>query len=60
MQLNVTTDCYAYFVKITVPIAGVWLSDNYFDLLPGEERVIEVVDEGGRDLREADISVSCL
>ncbi|MBC8248264.1 MAG: hypothetical protein H8E90_01175, partial [Anaerolineales bacterium] len=54
------TDVYAYFVKLVVPIEGTKFSDNYFDLFPGQERVIEVWNEAGRRLEENDIAVDCL
>ena len=59
-KVRVTTDVYAYFVKLVVPIEGTRFSDNYFDLFPGQERVIEVWNEAGRRLEENDIEVSCL
>ena len=59
-RVRVATDVYAYFVKLVVPIEGTKFSDNYFDLFPGQERVIEVWNEAGRQLEENDIAVSCL
>ncbi len=59
-QVRLATDTYAYFVKLVVPIAGAKFSDNYFDLLPGQERIIEVWNEAGRRLEENDIAVDCL
>jgi beta-mannosidase len=59
-QVRVATDTYAYFVKLVVPVEGTRFSDNYFDLLPGQERVVEVWNEAGRRLEENDIAVSCL
>ena len=43
-----------------MPIEGTKFSDNYFDLFPGQERVIEVCNEAGRWLEESDIAVGCL
>jgi len=59
-EVGVTTDVYAYFVKLVVPIEGTKFSDNYFDLFPGQERVIEVWNEAGRRLEESDIAVGYL
>jgi hypothetical protein len=59
-HVTVATDVYAYFVRLVVPIEGTRYSDNAFDLLPGQERVIEVWNEAGRRLEENDIAVSCL
>jgi len=59
-RVRVTTDVYAYFVKLVVPVEGTRFSDNYFDLFPGQERVIEVWNEAGRRLEENYIEMSCL
>ena len=59
-EVRVATDVYAYFVKLVVPIEGTKFSDDYFDLFPGQGRVIEVWNEAGRRLEENDITVSCL
>ena len=59
-EVRVVTDTYAYFVKLAVPIESTRFSDNYFDLFPGQERVIEVWNEAGGRLEENDIAVSCL
>jgi len=59
-EVRVATDTYAYFVKLVVPIEGTKFSDNYFDLFPGQERVIEVWSEADRRLEENDIAVGCL
>jgi beta-mannosidase len=59
-EVRVATDTYAYFVKLVVPIEGTKFSDNYFDLFPGQERVIEVWNEAGQRLEENYIEVNCL
>ena len=44
--VKITSENYARFVHIVVPGAGVrdiTLSDNYFDLIPGESRAVGVV-----------------
>ncbi len=58
--VRVSSDVYAYFVKLVVPIEGTRFSDNYFDIFPGEERVVQVWNVAGRRLSPADIEVSCL
>ena len=60
IALGVATDTYAYFVKLVIPVEGTHFSDNYFDLFPGQERLIEVWNEAGRRLEPNDITVSCL
>jgi beta-mannosidase len=59
-EVTVATDVYAYFVKLVAPVDGTRFSDNYLDLFPGQERVIEVWNEAVRRLDESDIAVSCL
>ncbi len=59
-EVGVTTDVYAYFVKLVVPIEGTKFSDNYFDLFPGGERVIEVWNEDDWRLEESDMAVGYL
>jgi beta-mannosidase len=38
---------YAYFVHLSVPDEAAHLSDNYFDLEPGERRTVVVTAERG-------------
>jgi beta-mannosidase len=42
VEVRVASDVYAYFTKLTVPIEGTRFSDNYFDVFPGQEKVIRV------------------
>jgi beta-mannosidase len=58
--VRVSSDVYAYFVKLIVPIEGTRFSDNYFDIFPGEERVVQVWNIAGRAISPAEIEVSCL
>ncbi len=60
LTVYLSSDVYAYFVKLVAPIEGTRFSDNYFDLFPGEERVITVWNAANRPLAPADIAVSCL
>jgi beta-mannosidase len=47
---------YAYFVHLEVPTEATRFSDNYLDLMPGEERKISVTNEK-RPLQPEDINV---
>lgn len=60
LTVYVSSNVYAYFVKLVVPIEGTRFSDNYFDLFPGEERVITVWNAANRPLTPSDVAVSCL
>ena len=60
IEVRVTTDAYAYFVKLTVPVEGSRFSDNYFDLFPGQEKVVRVWNALGLQLVPDDIAVSSL
>ena len=45
-KLTVTSENYARFVYVDIPlkqVRDVTLSDNYFDLIPGETRTVEIV-----------------
>ncbi len=60
IEVRVASDVYAYFVKLTVPVEGTRFSDNYFDLFPGQEKVIRVWNAQGQRLAPDDIAVSSL
>jgi len=60
IEVRVASDIYAYFVKLTVPVEGTRFSDNYFDLLPGQEKVVRVWNVRGQRLALDDIAVSSL
>jgi len=60
ITVRVSSDVYAYFVKLIVPIEGTRFSDNYFDIFPGEERVVQVWNIAGRTISPAEVEVSCL
>jgi beta-mannosidase len=54
--VKITAENYARFVYIDIPfkqIRNMTLSDNYFDLIPGETRTITVV--GNRALKDLDV-----
>jgi beta-mannosidase len=42
VELTASSEAYAFFVHLTIPVEGTRFSDNYFDLVPGERRVITV------------------
>jgi beta-mannosidase len=60
IQVRVASDVYAYFVKLTVPIEGTRFSNNYFDLFPGQEKVIRVWNTLRQRLAPDDVMVSSL
>ncbi|MBZ0298157.1 MAG: beta galactosidase jelly roll domain-containing protein [Anaerolineae bacterium] len=45
LQVEVTSEQFAYFVHLTVPHEFTDISDNYFDLEPGETKSIRVVNK---------------
>ncbi|GAB4561620.1 MAG: glycoside hydrolase family 2 TIM barrel-domain containing protein [Anaerolineae bacterium] len=59
LTVRVSTDVYAFFVKLVVPIEGTRFSDNYFDIFPGEERTVRVWNEKGLAISPKDVEVSC-
>jgi len=56
-QLKLWSDSFAWFVSIDCP-DNVELSDNYFDIFPGEEYAVTLRAPGGIEL--GDISISSL
>lgn len=46
--IRIHTDYYARFVKIDGDLNGLELSDNYFDMEPGETKIIKVKGNRGR------------
>jgi len=60
VEVRVASDIYAYFVKLTVPMDGTRFSDNYFDLFPGQEKVIRVWNSLGQRLSPDEVMVSSL
>jgi hypothetical protein len=51
--LQIATDKYARQVCLEIPgTRGAWFSDNWFDLIPGEARTIDILDRAqGREIR---------
>ncbi len=42
LEVRLAAKSYAHFVHLVLPLEDTTYGDNYFDLLPGEERVIAV------------------
>jgi hypothetical protein len=42
-QVTVSTGCFAKGIVLSCDDSGVQFSDNYFDLLPGEQRTVELL-----------------
>ena len=60
MELSIKTDNFARFVKITVDLENLKLSDNYFNIMPGEEKVVIIEGIGNIFPYMADIKVSAI
>ncbi len=60
VEVRVASDVYAYFVKLTVAVESIRFSDNYFDLFPGQEKVVRVWNKWKQRLTPDDIAVSSL
>ncbi|MCM3781505.1 glycoside hydrolase family 2 protein [Neobacillus mesonae] len=50
----------ARFVKLDLPLGNVKFSDNYFDLLPGEQRVVTISHRHGEPLPWSELRISAL
>lgn len=57
-EVCVSSDVYAYFVKLTAPIEGARFSDNYFDLFPGQVKVIRVWSTSAQRVTPDDVTLS--
>ena len=55
--VRVRSRAYAHAVRIVLPVHAL-PSDNYFDLLPGEEREVRV--SSREELSAEDVRVTCL
>lgn len=51
---------FARFVKLELPLGNVIYSDNYFDLLPGEEKQVQIHHRHGAELPWSALRVSAL
>jgi beta-mannosidase len=47
LRVDLRTAGYAYFVHLSVPDEAAHLSDNYFDMEPGERRTVVATSERG-------------
>lgn len=60
MKLSVKTDNFARFVKLSGKLDGIRLSDNYFNVMPGEEKII-IIDSIDKSIaNDIDIIVSAI
>ncbi|UUZ94244.1 hypothetical protein LJK87_06465 [Paenibacillus sp. P25] len=50
----------ARLVKIDLPLGNIRFSDNFFDLLPGERRIVKISDPEGKPVSFAGLKVSAL
>jgi hypothetical protein len=50
MELTLVSSGYAHFVSLTVRDPVARFSDNYFDLLPGEEKMVRISTGEGEKL----------
>lgn len=60
LSVKVKTDYFAKYVKICCSLDKISLSDNYFDLRPGEEKTVLVTSLNGNTLTQKDIVVSAI
>ena len=51
-QLNISTDILARYVFVDSPNREIYLSDNYFDILPHESHRVEIRSKSGIDLSD--------
>ncbi|MBB5325745.1 beta-mannosidase [Anoxybacillus tepidamans] len=58
--ITIISDQLARFVTIDIPQEEVLCSDNFFDLLPGETKTIQLQHLSGKDIRIDEISVFAL
>lgn len=56
-ELTVKTDKLARDIFIEVPVQGVRFSDNFFDLLPGQQRTITIHSPEGHSLEDLQYTV---
>jgi beta-mannosidase len=61
MNIKIKTDNFAKFVKLTGCLDNIKLSDNYFDIMPGEEKniILESLDNKIK-LEELNIAISAI
>jgi beta-mannosidase len=59
-SLSVSSDCFVRFVHFQSSRADMLPSDNYFNLLPGQQRVISISTEGGEEIDAAALTIDAL
>ena len=52
IEITVKSDCFARLVRVESSLSALPLSDNYFDLLPGESRTVTMKLDPKLDLRQ--------
>jgi len=57
-KVRVFSEKYARFVRLEASENGVVFSDNYFDLLPSEERIIDIIEPPLKGFKDLKISAS--
>ncbi|MHA6484677.1 beta-mannosidase [Paenibacillus sp. strain BS8-2] len=60
IEITLTTDCFARFVKLECPVDHTMFSDNYFNILPGESKKIVVNNRKGTKVTMDDIVIRAL
>lgn len=60
IEIVLTTDTFARFVKLECPIDHTMFSDNYFNLLPGEQKTVLAINRKGKAISPEDIRIQAL
>ncbi len=60
IRITVRTDVLAKFVKITGELDGIYVDDNYFDLMPGEEKTVLLRSRTGEAIDGRHIAVTAI
>ena len=58
LEATITASAYTLFTHLIVPLGWTRFSDNYFDMLPGEQRRITITNPD-TPLRPQDVTVRC-
>lgn len=59
-EVEILTDCFARFVKLELPAEKIVFSDNFFDLLPSERKMIKIRHLDGQAVSLDGLSVSAI
>lgn len=60
IKVKIKTDCFARFVKLNSNLDNIKFSDNYFNLMPGEEKIIFIESLEENIPSEFEINVSAI